>query len=104
LPNTNDHPLAVDVGYGKVCDLRKPQASGVGGHQDRPVLEVGEGSEEPGQLVQAQHRGKSAWLLDADDLLYDPLLLQREVVSPELVGGIDGSVLIPLVDPDGFTE
>ncbi len=40
LLNTDDHPLSVDGDRFQVNGLSDPQASGITGRQDRPVLDV----------------------------------------------------------------
>ena len=50
--HVDDHTLAVDVGNAQAGDLGDAQARGVGGHDDGPVLEVGDGGEEPRRPLQ----------------------------------------------------
>ena len=54
LTDADDHALAVDVVDAQGQDLGDPQAGGIGGHEDGPMAEAGDGFEEAGDFVDAQ--------------------------------------------------
>ena len=43
LTDADDHALAIDVVDAQAQDLGDPEARGVGGHEDRPVPDAGDG-------------------------------------------------------------
>ena len=54
LTDANDHALAIDVVDAQGQDLGDPQARGVGGHEDGPMAEAGDGLEEASDFLEAQ--------------------------------------------------
>ena len=55
LTDADDHALAIDVVDAQAQDLGDPQAGGVGGHEDGPMPDAGDGLEEASDFVEAQN-------------------------------------------------
>jgi hypothetical protein len=91
LADAEDHPLAVDVVDAQGDDFRDPQAGGIGGHEDRAMLDVDEGREEAGHLIKAEDGREPLGLLGARDVDHDPVAFERDLVE-EPEGG-DGLVV-----------
>ena len=75
------HPLTVDVRDGQVQGLGKSQPSGVNRHQQGPVFEVVQGSQQAGHLVGAQDHRKFLFLLGKGDVLDGPVFVQADPVE-----------------------
>ena len=81
LADAKDHPLAVDVGHAKPGDFRDPQTGGIGGHEQGPMLDVGDRPKEPGDFLKAENDRELSGLLGTNDILDDPNLAQGDPVE-----------------------
>ena len=81
LADADDHAAAVDVLDAQRGDLGEPQAGGVGGHEDGAVLEVADGGEELGDLVEAEDDGELPGGPGTDDAIVDPSPLEGGAVE-----------------------
>jgi hypothetical protein len=81
LVDAQHHALAVDVGDPQMRGLRHAQARGVGGGEDRAVLQDGDGLEEACHLVAAQDDRQPERLLGHRDVLQCPVALERDLVE-----------------------
>src|SRR6516162_6159047 len=68
LLDPDEHPVTIDVGELERYDLRGSQAGGISQAQDRPVLDVRRGGEQPTDLLRAQNNGQAARLAGRDEL------------------------------------
>jgi len=80
-PDVDHHPAAVDVGNPQVHHLGGAQASGVRGHQDCPVLDVGDGFEEPRNLGETQRDGEFPFRLGAGNVIDGPVLVKGRPIE-----------------------
>src|ERR1019366_6005823 len=67
LLNTDDHPLSVDGDRFQVNGLADPQASGIAGRQDRPVLDVQNAAEKMHNLRRAENNRQMLRVLGSRD-------------------------------------
>src|SRR5690242_18104682 len=81
LADAGGHAAAVDALDAEGDHLGEPQAGGVGGHEDRAMLEVLDGGEELGDLVEAEDDRELAGSPDADDTVVDPGPLEGGAVE-----------------------
>ncbi len=71
--NSNDHPLSVDGDRFQVNGLAGPQASGIAGRQDRPVLDVQNAAEKTHNLRRAEKSRQMLRVLGSrDDIVKVP--------------------------------
>ena len=77
LLNTDDHPLSVDGDRFQVNGLSDPQASGITGRQDRPVLDVRNAAEKMHNLRRAENNRQMLRVLGSrNDIVKIPLPLE----------------------------
>src|SRR5262249_40891733 len=73
--------LAIDVGHTQLNNLRNSEASRVCSHEDRSILNGGDGGEELSDLGEAQHDREFPRLLGERDVLDDPVLAQCDAIK-----------------------
>jgi hypothetical protein len=88
LANVDHHPRAIDIRGSEANRLRNTQSGGVTGHQDGPVLHVGDAREESENLLPAWDRGETLLWRRAGDLRDVPGLLQGDLVEEPEGGNV----------------
>ena len=81
MADADDHAGAVDVRDAQAGDLGDPQPGGIGGHEQRAVLEVLDGGEEADQFVGAEDDREGAGLLDRGEAGGDVVAAQGLAVE-----------------------
>jgi hypothetical protein len=81
LADADDHPTAIDVGDLQAHNLRDAESSGVGRHEDGPMPDAGNRSEELLDLGGAEDDWELGLLLGRDDALHNPVLAERHAVE-----------------------
>ena len=81
LTDANDHALAIDVVDAQAQDFGDPQARGVGGHEDGPMADAGDGLEEAVDFLEAQDDRELGLAAGAGQAVEAPVLLECDPVA-----------------------
>ncbi len=87
---------ALSMSVTRAGDLGDPQPGGIGGHDDRAVLEVSDGGEEASQLVAAKDDREGAWLLDGRAA--DGGVVAAQSLAIEKSQGAAGRIIVAVRD------
>src|SRR5260370_20297182 len=111
LTDTDDLPLAVDIGHPQVDDLGNPQAGRIDGHEDRAMFEVAGDPKDRRYFGAAQDDGQLLFVSRVRNMFDHPVSVQRVVIEESqcahgLVEDRPGDLLLldeeELVLPDVF--
>ena len=81
LPDANGLAARINVTPLEMKGFRGPQAGGVDGGQQDPVLPLGNGGQETRDFLETQHFGQPAFLAGKGNVLDDPVLVKGVAVE-----------------------
>src|SRR2546426_4261906 len=81
LPDANRLAARINVTPLEMKGFRGPQAGGVDGGQQDPVLPLGNGGQETRDFLETQHFGQPAFLAGKGNVLDDPVLVKGVAVE-----------------------